>query len=140
MTTGEAPDDCGEWMPRTEAYCGRRPGHTKGHHRSRESIAKANARSNATNRQRYDERQAWLDDYKMARGCIDCGYRKHPKALDFDHLDPTLKSAGIADMVRGPWQAVLDEITKTVVRCANCHRIRTHESPAYREESGGAQG
>lgn len=24
--------------------------------------------------------------YKMARGCIDCGYKLHPWALQFDHI------------------------------------------------------
>lgn len=28
---------------------------------------------------------------KMAAGCCDCGYRKHPDALQFDHRDPATK-------------------------------------------------
>lgn len=58
-------------------------------------------------------------------GCVDCGYNKHPAALDFDHLHGFTKRAGVGTMVRRSWGDILEEIAKCEVVCANCHRIRT---------------
>ena len=32
-----------------------------------------------------DNRYRRINKYKISKGCIDCGYNKHPKALCFDH-------------------------------------------------------
>lgn len=57
---------------------------------------------------------------------MDCGYREHPAALDFDHRDPTAKRmSSIAKHLTRRWEVVLAEIAKCDVVCANCHRIRT---------------
>ncbi len=32
--------------------------------------------------------QSWLSDYKLSRGCIDCGYKEHAAALHLDHEGP----------------------------------------------------
>ena len=32
-----------------------------------------------------DNRYRRINKYKLSKGCIDCGYNKHPKALCFDH-------------------------------------------------------
>ena len=32
-----------------------------------------------------DKRYRRINKYKVSKGCIDCGYNKHPKALCFDH-------------------------------------------------------
>lgn len=71
--------------------------------------------------------QRRVREIKLERGCQDCGYRKHPEALEFDHREPSVKLAGIASMVSWhfPWEAILQEIMKCDVVCANCHRIRT---------------
>ena len=72
-------------------------------------------------------RAEYVRRYKMKRGCVDCGYRKHPAALDFDHRPGTTK---IRDIKRGQqlgWAALMEEIAKCDVVCANCHRIRTAE-------------
>ena len=78
----------------------------------------------ASDNRRATELRRYLDGVKMERGCIDCGYRKHPSALDFDHvrgekvlLVSACKSRAQADT----------EITKCDVRCANCHRIKSWE-------------
>lgn len=63
---------------------------------------------------------------KLAAGCVDCGYKDHPEALDFDHLPEFIKSANISNLIhRGPWSAIEAEISKCEVRCANCHRVMT---------------
>lgn len=58
-------------------------------------------------------------------GCIDCGYNAHPAALDFDHTDG--KTANISEL--RSMKRVMEEIERhsCVVRCANCHRIKTAE-------------
>lgn len=64
---------------------------------------------------------------KLERGCADCGYRGHPVALDFDHVDPATKEATVSQLVKAAaaWARVEAEMAKCEVVCANCHRIRT---------------
>jgi len=64
----------------------------------------------------------WLDSYKLRLGCIDCGYRRHHAALHFDHVkgDKILNVCNAKSIA----QAQI-EIEKCVVRCANCHAVRT---------------
>jgi len=76
------------------------------------------------------------DDIKLARGCEVCGFRVHPAALQFDHIDPDTKyrtrSGKVvhpSDMVKGDRYAlatVLAEVSKCRVLCANHHAIHTH--------------
>jgi hypothetical protein len=65
-------------------------------------------------------------NYLKECSCIDCGI-SNPLVLEFDHIDPETKSANVSDLVmrRLSWKRVFAEIQKCVVRCANCHRIRT---------------
>lgn len=66
-----------------------------------------------------------------ARGgkCVDCGYNAHLAALDFDHVDPTKKEFNIGSLLGKrsyDYLNLLMEAEKCVIRCANCHRIKTH--------------
>lgn len=55
--------------------------------------------------------------------CVDCG-EDDPVVLEFDHLRD--KEFSIAKGLQDRnWQAVLDEMAKCDVVCANCHRRRT---------------
>lgn len=73
------------------------------------------------------ERQRWLNEIKLKAGCVDCGYKAHPAALDFDHRDPKLKKMEISRCAgTANKNTLMAEISKCDVRCANCHRIRTH--------------
>lgn len=67
-------------------------------------------------------------DYLSKHPCVDCGFND-PRALDFDHLDSKRKVIGVSEAPkRGwSWERTLKEIEKCVVRCSNCHRIRTAE-------------
>jgi hypothetical protein len=77
---------------------------------------------------RLTERRAFLDEYKLSRGCIDCGYADHPAALEFDHLPQFEKSFDVGRAVyKAAWAGILDEIAKCEVVCSNCHRVRTVE-------------
>lgn len=68
----------------------------------------------------------WLADYKISRGCVDCGYRGHFSALQLDHEGK--KSVEIGD-ARSSIRRLKEEIDagQCKVRCANCHSIRTWE-------------
>jgi len=64
---------------------------------------------------------------RLGGKCIDCGYSAHLAALDFDHIDPSTKSFNIATaLATKDYYIVRDEVDKCVLRCANCHRIRSH--------------
>ena len=70
----------------------------------------------------------FVADIKLASGCVDCGFKASPHALQFDHLPQYEKKFNIGPAIRSrSKQAVLDEITKCEVRCANCHAIKTAE-------------
>ncbi len=66
----------------------------------------------------------WLAEYKLKSGCVDCGYRKHACALQLDHEGE--KTANISDL-RSSVARLMAEIEsgKCVVRCANCHSVKT---------------
>lgn len=67
-----------------------------------------------------------LDAIKLGSGCAVCGYDEHPAALDFNHITGR-KKFNISQDVKRAWKAILSEITKCEVLCANCHRIKTWE-------------
>ena len=89
----------------------------------------------AANRQRYID-QAAISKRKLAlertrfllaffesHPCVDCG-EPDPVVLEFDHLRDKSFSIG-QSLSRRTWQAVLEEMEKCEVVCANCHRRRT---------------
>lgn len=68
----------------------------------------------------------WLAEYKLKRGCADCGYKGHAAALQLDHEGT--KSVSISD-ARSSLSRLQAEIKngKCKVRCANCHAVKTWE-------------
>jgi len=74
----------------------------------------------------YARQKVLLDAIKIASGCVDCGYKDNPLALDFDHL--TDKKFQVSHKRgRASDKTLLAEVAKCEVRCANCHRIRSWE-------------
>lgn len=67
--------------------------------------------------------RSWKQEYKMLRGCIDCGYKAHFSALDLDHEGPKSVSIGNCQSIKRLLAEI--EAGRCVVRCANCHRIKT---------------
>ena len=55
--------------------------------------------------------------------CQRCGYKKCIAALEFHHRDPSQKSfdLGTRGLTRG-WGEIKEELDKTDLLCANCHR------------------
>ena len=80
---------------------------------------------------RYKVHKAWIDEMKLASGCVDCGYNKHAGALDYDHIPGKPKGAQICQIVCLSKARILKEIENCEVVCANCHRIRTSERGQY---------
>lgn len=68
--------------------------------------------------------QEFIRNYKLSKGCADCGYNKHHAALEFDHVDGE-KEFNVCN-AKSIKQAK-EEIKKCEVVCSNCHRIRTYE-------------
>ena len=82
------------------------------------------------NKQYYrDKRSNWLDFLKELGydTCSKCGYNKSFKAIDFHHTDQKSKEFGIGDFLSQTFnennkRLLLEEISKCIVLCANCHR------------------
>jgi hypothetical protein len=70
-------------------------------------------------------RMLMLRIIKQEMGCIDCGYNINAAALEFDHVRG-VKLFNLS--TGGAWRsikAVQAELEKCVVRCSNCHHIRS---------------
>ena len=79
------------------------------------------------NTARYIKRnQEYVLEYLKENPCIDCG-ETDPIVLDFDHVNRKEKYRSIALMIRRATalNKIIEEISKCVVRCANCHRRKT---------------
>lgn len=88
---------------------------------------KAREYNNAWTRKRQQRIRERLSVIKMESGCVDCGYRDNPDALEWDHVIPRNGGPTVGTIVGRGWAAVEREIAKCEVRCANCHAIITAE-------------
>lgn len=69
-------------------------------------------------------------DYILTRKdvpCADCGIKYPYPVMEFDHLRDKKFNISSAVNKAASMQALIDEISKCEVVCANCHRIRTFE-------------
>lgn len=64
----------------------------------------------------------------MGGRCSICSYQKSQNALEFHHLDPAEKDFSFGSIRSNPknWPAIVAELSKCVLLCANCHR-EVHE-------------
>ena len=74
-------------------------------------------------RKRRERNRKIVQDYKVEKGCADCGYNDHHAALEFDHISDD-KVQNVASLM-GQEKALWLEIAKCEVVCSNCHSIRT---------------
>ena len=59
----------------------------------------------------------------MGGKCKICGYQRCIRALEFHHIDPSKKEFSVsADGLTRSWEKIKQELAKTVLLCANCHR------------------
>jgi hypothetical protein len=71
-------------------------------------------------------RTAWMLSLKAGRPCSDCGGTYPRQVMQWDHLPGFEKLGDISTSSRGkPREAVLEEIAKCELVCANCHALRT---------------
>lgn len=68
------------------------------------------------------------DQAKLERGCLDCGWKKWARGLDWDHVRGR-KTGTISSLIANsrPWDEIETEMNKCDLVCANCHRVRTIE-------------
>lgn len=79
-----------------------------------------------------DINRQWLLEYLLQHPCVDCG-ESDPIVLEFDHRDASTKVAAVSTLARGGYSlaAVQREVDACDVRCANCHRRRTHDQRGW---------
>lgn len=77
-----------------------------------------------------DEAKEKLVIEAKKQGCSCCGWydEKLLRYLEFDHIDPSLKIAGVGSMMKEniyTIEELAEEIVKCRILCRSCHRIRT---------------
>jgi hypothetical protein len=77
-------------------------------------------------RKREENRRRAIE-FLLAHPCVGCG-EKDIVVLQFDHLRD--KKFNVSTMIANgsSWKRIEAEIAKCVVRCANCHRLKTAKS------------
>jgi len=83
-----------------------------------------NARRHRQNvARRKQELKAWFASYKASLSCTRCR-ESAPETLTFHHLNPSEKRKGVTEMVvaGASIESILEEVSKCVVLCENCHR------------------
>lgn len=90
--------------------------------------AKYNAYQRERRKIEYAQNVEWVREYKLKHGCVDCGYKEHPAALEFDHLEARNgdQTRTVARLMGKTLKRIKQEIDLCELVCANCHRIRTH--------------
>lgn len=85
------------------------------------------SKNNKTYKQR---NKNFIRKYLIGKCCIDCG-NNNPIVLEFDHVIG-IKKYNVSRMGAGAssLKAIISEIKKCEIRCANCHRIVTHNRRA----------
>lgn len=62
----------------------------------------------------------------MGGECIECGYKRSIAALHFDHIDPSLKTYNVGELIgRCRFEKAREEAKKCQILCANCHSEKT---------------
>jgi hypothetical protein len=90
--------------------------------RDGESREEFNARTAKYMNERYWDRRNRLLAVLGGR-CVDCGVAEQ---LEFDHVDQLTKSFGISRRLNSaPWNVLLAEAEKCVLRCQACHAYMT---------------
>ena len=86
----------------------------------------------AFQRERRAANKRYVDAYKSAVGCFDCGYGPDTPgfdvhALDCDHLPGHWKRDDISRLIDSRTDQLMLEMTKVDVVCKNCHAVRTRK-------------
>jgi hypothetical protein len=72
------------------------------------------------------KRRKVVNDLKEASPCVDCNVNYPYYVMHYDHLDSDLKVSNVSHLLgSSSMEAVLNEIEKCELVCANCHAFRT---------------
>lgn len=134
--TRRACPECGESYPLDESFTRNprcrpcRAAYGRDHYRRNVDYYKAKARRRQM--EVVNGNKQWLLDYLLEHPCVDCG-EPDPLVLEFDHRDPATKVAAVSSLARSGYSlsAVQREVAQCDVRCANCHRRKTHEQRGW---------
>lgn len=75
-----------------------------------------------------------IRQYKLDYGCSVCGFNGNYAALHFHHIDATFKEGAIAEIIKSnDYVAVLTELKKCTILCANCHSVYHNTEVLERE-------
>jgi hypothetical protein len=58
----------------------------------------------------------------LGGSCQVCGYNKCSSALEFHHIDPTIKDVNYSTMRGWTFSRIKKELDNCILLCANCHR------------------
>lgn len=83
---------------------------------------------NERNQKNKEANYTKIAEYLRVHPCVDCG-ESDIVVLEFDHIDPLTKIKDVSYLARTLflWDKIEEEINKCEVRCANCHRRKTHK-------------
>ncbi len=89
---------------------------------------------------RIAKKKAFVKSYKESHPCVDCGYDKDIRALQFDHRCQLDKAAEVSWLARthASYDRLIAEIAKCDIRCANCHQIRSQREKQWGTRRPGA--
>lgn len=107
-----------------ECYRKYRVGHYTKHYAEKQEFYKARAKVYRlkVRKEFHDNMLAYLKD----KYCVLCG-EQDVRTFEFDHIDPKEKKFSVSQAVRlgYRWEAVILEIQKCRILCANCHKKHT---------------
>jgi hypothetical protein len=70
------------------------------------------------------ENHRYIYGYLKSHPCVDCR-ESDPLVLQFDHVDLTEKRGCVTGFSGSSRQRIEEEISRCVIRCANCHAKKT---------------
>ena len=77
------------------------------------------------------EKRAYIREYKLEKGCQECGYNEFHAALELDHVDREHKNFKMSDAHNYSWDRLNKELLNCIVLCSICHRKKTQEERDY---------
>jgi cytochrome c553 len=109
-----------QWWCRTCFSDANKQNYWRNHEREKARLLLQTTRKREENRRRAIE-------YLLTHPCVACG-EKDIVVLQFDHLRD--KKFNVSTMIANgsSWERIEAEIAKCVVRCANCHRLKTAQT------------
>lgn len=107
------------------AYCKECANKKAREHHSKRSLEWRKERRNSANKINKDNKEKAVS--LLGGKCFDCGNTFPLACYDFHHLDPSEKEGNPSSFLNKSHEKMIAELSKCVLLCANCHRIRHFE-------------